>query len=376
MIQTRAGGAPAAAGRLKGTEIAAVFIGLAFLATLISIESHRVFNGINDYLQLYSGAKLSGTGQLYSPEAVKRIQLANAGVWLEGVYYSRLPFYAFLLQPLALLPYRASYAVYQAMSLAAVLGFFCLYAPRCRDLIVYGSLCIPLLSVFAAGQDVSFVLLLAGASLLLSERGKDYEAGVLLSLCAIKPHLFLLWPVAVLLHRKWRVLAGAAAGGAVLLALSYIAGGPDWPAQYLELLRNPELHPGGTHMPNIHGMLLSLGFASPRLEVAVSILVAALTVAAMIRVGRYDAAAVLSLTGGLLIGFHGYTQDVALMLLVFAVLIPITTSKAVRLLAAFALLPPLSLLLLTGAPLSTALPACLIGLLAAAAIAPRMEVAR
>jgi len=356
--------------RQKGTEIGAAIIGCAFLITLISIAWQRVYHGINDFLQLYAGAKLVGSGLLYSPEAVRQIQMTNAGVWLEGVYYSRLPFYAFLLQPLGWLPYRAAYAVYQALSLAAVAGFFRLYVPRCRDLIVYGSLCIPLLSVFAAGQDVSFVLFLAGASLILAGRGRDYEAGVLLALCAIKPHLFVLWPVAVVLHRRWRVLTGAFAGGLVVLVLNYVAGGPTWPSEYLALLRNPELHPGGTHMPNIHGMLASLGCTAPGAELAVSLAVAALTIAAMARSGRYDAAAALSLTGGLLIGFHAYTQDVALILLTFAVLVPLTQSKAVRVTAAFALLPPFSLMLLMGAPFSAALPLCLIALIASAAIQP------
>jgi len=48
--------------------------------------------------------------------------------------------------------------------------------------------------------------------LLLSNRGRDVPAGLLLALCTAKPHLFLLLPVALVARRRWRLLASASAG--------------------------------------------------------------------------------------------------------------------------------------------------------------------
>jgi hypothetical protein len=79
----------------------------------------RFLPGRNDFLQLYGGARLSGTPQLYEPAASKKIEMELVGVWLEGVYYSRPPFYAFLLGPLVKLPYLTAYWLFPAISVGA-----------------------------------------------------------------------------------------------------------------------------------------------------------------------------------------------------------------------------------------------------------------
>jgi Glycosyltransferase family 87 len=236
-------------------------VGLTLLIFLGLLQRDRFFPGQNDFLQLHAGAKLSGTPELYSPVAARRIHRESAGVELEGVYYSRPPFYAVMLRPLARLPYRSAYWTFEGLSFAAFAIFLFLFVPQCKELVLFSSLCFPLLSNFLNGQDVTMVLLAAGCSILAIRNGYGFLGGLLLSLCAIKGHLFVLTPLVFLLYRRWSVLAGGGAGGAVLTAISFLADGPDWPHRYLTLLANPELHPNPSSMPNLRGLVFGIAGA-------------------------------------------------------------------------------------------------------------------
>ena len=61
----------------------------------------RMIRGENDFLQLYAGARLNGTAELYSHAANQRINQEAAGVESSAISHSRLPFYSFFLRPLA-----------------------------------------------------------------------------------------------------------------------------------------------------------------------------------------------------------------------------------------------------------------------------------
>ena len=78
----------------------------------------------------------------------------------------------------------------------------------------------PLFVGMMNGQDAVLLLPLIAWALRCSERGEDFQAGLALSLCAIKPHLLVLVPLALAVQRRWGVLRGGLAGGAVLFALS------------------------------------------------------------------------------------------------------------------------------------------------------------
>src|SRR5260370_1248805 len=102
-----------------------------------------------------------------------------------------------------------------------------------------------------------FSQLYAGAN--LAGRKLDFWAGMALCLCAIKPHLFILMPLVVIPQRRWRILAGAAVGGTILLALSFLVGGPNWFGKYRMSLQGQT--PDLDHMPNIHSFSVLLGRA-------------------------------------------------------------------------------------------------------------------
>jgi hypothetical protein len=338
------------------------------------LQRDRFFSGQNDFLQLYAGAKLSGTPDLYSPIAARRIHRECVGIELVGVYYSRPPFYADLLRPLGHLPYRAAYWTFESISFAAFVVFLILFVPQCKELVLFSSLCFPLLSNFLNGQDVTLVLLLAAGSILAIRHEHDFVAGLLLSLCAIKGHLFVLTPLVFLIHRRWMVLSGGAFGGAVLAVMSFLSDGPDWPRRYLTLLSNPELHPNPSSMPNLRGLVFGLtGEEYPAMYWMLTVIVVVGVVWLAWKIRDLEMAFAMSMVAGLLVGYHAYLQD-AVLLLPFAIVIAKSKVVLLRVLMALAILPPIYICLLMGRPWNVAVPLMLITVLGVAALsrtAPR-----
>jgi hypothetical protein len=347
-------------------------VGLTLLVFLALLQRDRFFPGQNDFLQLYAGAKLSGTPELYSPIAARRIHQESVGLELIGVYYSRPPFYADMLRPLGWLPYRAAYWTFEGISFVAFAVFLILFVPQCKELILFSSLCFPLLSNFLNGQDVTLVLLLAAGTILAIRREHDFAAGLLLSLCAIKGHLFVLTPLVFLIHRRWMVLIGGAVGGAVLTAVSFLTDGRDWPRRYLTLLSNPELHPNPASMPNLRGLVFGLtGEDYPAMYWALTVLVVAVVVWLAWKMADLEMALAMSLIAGLLVGYHAYLQDAVLLLLPFAIVIARSKVVSLRVLIALAILPPVYICLLMGRPWNIAVPVMLMAVLGVAAATER-----
>jgi hypothetical protein len=316
----------------------------------------RALAGENDFLQLYAGAKLAGTAELYSPEAAKRVHVAAVGESYKGVYYSRPPFYAALLKPLAWLPYRTAYFIFQLISLAAFGVFAALNVSGRSDVLFVICTSVPVLVNFTSGQDVSLVLCFASVALWLFRRRMPFWAGLVLSLCAIKFHLFLLVPIALIMHRRWRLLAGSATGGGILMAISFMAAGWNWPREYVAALRNPELHPGAEHMPTFRGVLDLAGMANPvPVLVLLGLVVVVLFVWVARKVSEFECLFGLALIGGLLICFHAYTQDCCVLVLAFALVAP-HASAPLKSILLIAVLPPAYFMLLTGVPYNAIVP--------------------
>src|SRR5271168_1497736 len=208
----------------------AVALGVALLAGCGYLQKDRALHGFNDFMQLYAGATLVGTPELYDIAANQRVTLKATGMALEGVNYTRPPFYAAFLRPLAYLPYRTAYLVFEIASLAALLGFIVLFRREVPELVLFVSLSLPAVMALLNGQDITLVVFLMGAALLLMRKERDLAAGVGLSLCAIMFLLFLLLPLALVVRGKWRVLGGGALGGVGLMAISFLVAGWHWPS--------------------------------------------------------------------------------------------------------------------------------------------------
>src|SRR5579862_556191 len=289
----------------------AALLGLAIVLFLLRGGLHYLASGQNDYLQLYAGARLVGTPQLYDLRKISRVQMESAGFYGESLGFNRAPFYAVLLWPLGKLPYRQSYLLWQALCVCALLGFILLWRTPGKEAAM-AACCwsLPLILALAHGQDLTFLLLLIAAALLIHPK-RSFAAGVLLSLCAIKVHLFLLLPLVMVAQRRWRMLGGLLAGGAFLTAVSFAAAGARWPFQYFEMLSQVS-DPEQQIMPNFHGMLLGIPYRH-----SIEALLALATAAIVWLIARrtdFEYGLAAALTGGLLISVHANPQDCTLLL--------------------------------------------------------------
>jgi len=343
-----------------------LIVGLCTYAIVLSIQpwerTERILLGRNDFSQLYAGAKLAGGPDLYNGAAVEQIQREVAGFESADIHYLRLPFYALLLRPLSWLPYRAAYFLFQTINLLCFFWFLWQFIPASRELVVFASLSIPLYAMLQNGQDTGLLLFFASLSVILARRKLDFWAGMALCLCAIKPHLFILMPLVVILQRRWRILAGAAVGGTILLALSFLVGGPNWFGKYRMSLQGQT--PDLDHMPNIHSFSVLLGRADFPVEALLTVCVVAATTYLVFKVADYELGFAFGLIGSILISFHCYTQDCLLLLLSLAIVLSRPVAKTVRSLAELVASPIAYFFMLAGAPFNIVMPCLLGGILA------------
>ena len=298
--------------------------------------------GADDFLGLYAGARLVGTSNLYDAGQIQRIQLETAGVTGPSLHFTRLPCFSLMLWPLAQLPYPLAHAIWFVLRFVAVAGFVALWplSPRSLAALIC-SWSLPLAAGLANGQDAPLLLLWLALSQKLEQADRPFGAGLALSMCAAKFHLFLLLPVLFFRHRRWAVVAGGVTGGIVLAALCAIAGGWDWPADYLRALRDPSINPNPRVMPNLHGLL----FGAPGWLEIIALLAVVLAAVVLIARTDYLTGLTVALAGSLLLSYHAYTADA--VILIPAILIIIESSRAILLrCAAFIFASPLPWLLL------------------------------
>jgi hypothetical protein len=231
-----------------------VALGILFLLSLAYLQRGRALKGQNDFVQLYTGAKLAGTADLYSRAANLALIKSIQGFTMDTVVYTRPPFYAALLVPLAHLPYGVAYDLFSLATLGSILWFVVRFSTECPSLPFFAAISIPLLTALCNGQDTPFLVAILGGAMLLSRRNKDFLAGLVLSLCAIKFHLFLFLPILMLAKKRWRILGGGTAGIGLLTGLGVLVNGPDSLRQYLAVLRDPWINPNANEMPNLHGL--------------------------------------------------------------------------------------------------------------------------
>jgi hypothetical protein len=163
--------------------------------------------------------------------------------------------------------------------------------------------------VFTNGQDVAFLLVAVLGAWHCLRAGRQTAAGVLFGLCTAKFHLFLLLPLFLIRYRLWKTVAAAAGVVAVLIGLSFAAGGADWIPRYAHALSDPRLNPYAANMVNLRGLF---GYGSPWTW-PVALVVAALC-AFLIWKGSLEIALATVLAGGVLITPHNTLSDGVLFL--------------------------------------------------------------
>ena len=338
-----------------------VALGIVFLIALAYMQRDRALKGQNDFVQLYAGGKLAGTGFLYSRAANLALVKEIEGFTMETVVYTRPPFYAALLKPLAALPYLAAYAVFSVLTLASILWFVIRFSKECPALPFFAAMSLPFLTALCNGQDTPLLLAILGASILLTRRKMDFLAGLVLSLCAIKFHLFLFVPVLLVVKKRWRILGGGAAGLASLAAFGLLVNGFYSTAQYIQVLRDPWINPSAIGMPNLHGLVGVLhGDARLEMLLAAAVLLVSLWIA--VRSENYELLLAASLVCGLLVSFHSGIADTVVLFPVFVLVASNSANEPLRAGAALILTPIPYFLAMAGAPYSALLPIALLSL--------------
>jgi hypothetical protein len=294
-----------------------------------------------DFNHFYAAAKLVGTGQLYDWKSIQEVERPRARTLL---HYGRLPFYAFTIKWMSALPYGFARVTWLLLSVCALLVFAAGWpAERRADLIVMLCWSCPAGVLLAIGQDSALFLFCWTVGVLLLRSERDLAAGLVLSLCAGKPHLALGIPVFLIARRKWTTLGAALGGGIIQLAVSFAVQGTRWPANLLRAVSSPDFSPAPDKMPNLHGLTYWLPHGA-----VVESVTAVLVLAAVWFISRRStlvAGAAAAILGGLLVGHHAYVYDCVLMMPALALA---RESGAPRFLArwAVALVTPVPYLLL------------------------------
>ncbi|HEY1241849.1 MAG TPA: glycosyltransferase family 87 protein [Bryobacteraceae bacterium] len=296
-------------GARRVVTLAMVAAALAGIAFNFSLTRTTRFGRNVDFDTFYAAGKLAGTGRLYDWDAIQALERQNRAS--NPLPFGRIPAVAFAFKPLSALPYKWAEALWLGIGIAALGGFVALW-PLAGRLRAAAAVCwsFPAAMVLAFGQDTTLFLFFVALGVWLLIREKEVAAGVVLSLCVIKPHLALLVPIWLIATRKWKTIGGGLGGGIAILAVSFAVEGIDWPKRFLAAA--PGLADAPLKMPNMRGLLALVG-SGMRLEVALALLLAG-AVWYLSRHVDLTTAAALALAGGLAVSHHAYTYDAVLLL--------------------------------------------------------------
>ena len=361
----------------------AVLAVLAFCAFWILLGSILVPGArLHDFLNLYTGASLARDGAfagMHAPEVQLQREQEYAPQLKELIPFVRPPFYALFLAPLAWVPFGPAFWAWLGVQAAVLIGTWVWAFRRWgADALIFGSMYLPTALGIAHGQDCVLILAIVLGVYVLADREQHFLSGMVLGAGLIKFHLFLLWPVMLLVQRRWKMLAGASVAVTLEVLASLALAGPSGLAKYVALLRMSDLrhlNPSPELMIDVRGLALNLGLLKPGIEgLAVTGLLIAialiLTVAACWRAPLWRAVAAAS-AGSLLVAPHVYGYDAGLLLagLWLAIFESRTQSgsQALRITATILLTPVPMLLAMAGSPWAAATPLALLAFLASLA---------
>ena len=185
---------------------------------------------LSNFLPLWCAARLAIQGSAasaYDWAALRACEITATGQEMAVLPWVQPPAFLFLVTPLGLLAYRWAFVVWETASLC---GYLCaIYAILPRRPALLAAIATPttLWNLMSTQNGFLFAGVLGGA--LVSLERWPMVSGIFLTLLTGKPHLGLLFPVALMLGGYWRAFAWAALGTTTLIAASCIAfGGSVW----------------------------------------------------------------------------------------------------------------------------------------------------
>lgn len=280
----------------------------------------------HDFLNLYTGATLAHEGdyaQLHDPARQFEVERGLVPDLVSLVPFVRPPVYAWVLSPLSKMPLKRAFWVWVAIQICVLMGCWAWAARRFgENALIWSSLFLPTAYGIANGQDCVMMLALMIAAYEFAERERWAASGFVIGLALIKFHLLLLFPVLMLLSRRWRMLVGYCSAGAVILMGSVMLGGFGGVETYAALLQRKDierLSPSPEMMSNIHAIPANLGIDSRAVSIGLALLVVGIAVYASgvhrlkpVPLWRWFAAGI---AGSLLMVPHVYGYDAAMLLL-------------------------------------------------------------
>ena len=193
-----------------------------------------IFAGSNDPTRMYDDLAWSALWKTLTGVVGDGCPLA------EGPYSyphnSYPPLLLFFTYPLGLMPYTVAFATWTVATLSLYLIAIFLIAPR--PIAILAALTpFPVFFNFFLGQNGFLVAGLIGLSLVLMER-RPRLSGILLGLLTFKPQIGILFPFALLVSRKWRVIGSAIATSVVLIVISTFVFGYQLWSSFIRTLVN------------------------------------------------------------------------------------------------------------------------------------------
>ncbi len=206
----------------------AVFLGFwMFRAWILNVPG--VLSPGADFVVFWSAARVAlehGAAAPYNLDLLQAKELATVPEALAGggeLPWLYPPTFLLAVLPLGLLPYRAAAFLF-------LMGGTCWYGwAMSRTLPWRGAwvaaLGFPAVAVcIATGQNALWLAGTAGLALTLL-RQRPVVAGMLLGLLTVKPHIAIMFPLALLCAGQWRALLGMAASATALAVLSLVCFG-------------------------------------------------------------------------------------------------------------------------------------------------------
>jgi hypothetical protein len=235
------------------------------------------------------------------------------------------------------LPYPAAYQLFQVLMLWSIAAFVAWWRPPgAVYALLFTAISAPLFFAFIRGQDLPLALLAIGAGAYAVRREKDFQAGLLLSLAAIRPEALLALPLVILAQRRWRLGAGLMTGLTGLAAASFAYAGLDWPERFAVAWRAAAPLDSAS-MPNLVGAAAWLG-----LDPLAAGLAAAALAAAVYLIGRresFAAGLACAVAAGMMIAPRAHLEDTVLLLPAALTLLAAKRSWSIRICAALLLTP-------------------------------------
>jgi arabinofuranan 3-O-arabinosyltransferase len=278
----------------------------------------------SDFVNIWAAGRMALAGHAaaaYDWPTHKLVEESAVGHPFEGILsWPYPPTFLFAAAALALLPYASAYVFW-------VFGTFLAYVVAIRAIIgdrvgYFLAAAFPaVLANFMVGQNGFLSAGLIGGTLTLIER-RPICAGVLLGLLTYKPHLGLLFPIALMTSGHWRVFVTAGIVAALMAAASWAAfGSESWQAFFpvigyaSQALLSDGLADWGK-LQTAFGLTRVLG-GSEALAWTVQIVVALIAAGAIIVLWRsraaYEIKAAALGTGALLATPYLFTYDLAVL---------------------------------------------------------------